>query len=116
METPGTTKLERTASPCADRLARFFPEAESVEVRALLTPLRAGPGRVCESVMVEFASAEKAIFRSSLPLEFNDRVQLQQANGTGKAEGTVIAVQYHEGRRAVAVQFANGQPAWVKRP
>jgi hypothetical protein len=116
VETRGIAKLERTASACTDRLARFFPEAEPVEVRASLTPLRAGFGRVCESVLVEFASAEKAIFRSSLPLEFNDRVQLEQANGTRKAEGTVIAVQYHEGRRAVAVQFASGQPAWVKRP
>jgi hypothetical protein len=116
VETLGITKLERIASACTERLARFFPEVESVEVRASLTPLRAGSGRVCESVQVEFASAEKVIFQSSLPLEFNDRVQLEQANGTGKALGTVIAVQYHEGRKAVAVQFANGQPAWVKKP
>jgi hypothetical protein len=112
----GTSKLERTASVCTERLARFFPEAESVEVRALLTPLRGGAGTVCESVLVEFASAEKVIFQSTLPLEFNDRVLLAQANGNGEAEGTVIAVQYHEGQKAVAVQFVNGQSAWVNKP
>lgn len=87
-----------------------------MEVRAMLTPLRGGAGAVCESVLVEFASAEKAIFQSTLPLEFNDRVQLTQADGKGKAEGTVIAVQYHEGQKAVAVQFVNGQSAWVNQP
>lgn len=116
MEKLGTTKLERTASVCTDRLARFFPEAAPVEVRAVLTPLRGGADTVCESVLVEFASAAKAIFQSSLPLEFNDRVQLAQANGTGKAQGTVIAVQYHENQKAVAVQFVNGQYAWVNKP
>ncbi len=112
----GTTKLERAASECTERLARFFPGAESVEVRALLTPLRGGAGTVCESVLVEFASVQKAIFQSTLPLEFNDRVQLAQANGNGKAQGTVIAVQYHEGQKAVAVQFVSGQSAWVNKP
>ena len=116
MEKLGTTKLKRAASVCTDRLARFFPEAESVEVRAVLTPLRGSAAAVCESVLVEFASADKAVFQSSLPLEFNDRVQLAQANGNGKSEGTVIAVQYHEGQKAVAVQFVNGQSAWVNQP
>ena len=116
VEKLGTTKLERTASVCTDRLARFFPEVAPVEVRALLTPLRGGAGTICESVLVEFASAAKAIFQSGLPLEFNDRVLLAQANGTGKAEGTVIAVQYHEGQKAVAVQFVNRQCAWVNKP
>jgi hypothetical protein len=116
VEKLGTSKLDRAASVCTERLARFFPEAEPAEVRAQLTPLRNGAGTVCESVLVEFASAEKAIFQSSLPLEFNDRVQLEQSNGSAKAEGTVIAVQYHDGQKAVAVQFVNGQSAWVNKP
>ena len=115
VEKLGTSKLERAASVCTERLARFFPEAEPAAVRAMLTPLRNG-GTVCESVLVEFTSAEKAIFQSSLPLEFNDRVQLEQSNGSAKAEGTVIAVQYHDGQKAVAVQFVNGQSAWVNKP
>jgi hypothetical protein len=116
VEKLGTSKLERVASLCTERLARFFPEAERAEVRAQLTPLRNGAGTVSESVLVEFASAEKAIFQSSLPLEFNDRVQLEQSDGSTKAEGTVIAVQYHEGQKAVAVQFVNGHSAWVNKP
>ena len=116
MEKLATTKLERRASTCTERLARFFPEAQAVEVRAMLTPLRGGTGTISESVLVEFASAEKAILQSSLPLEFNDRVRLAQTNGNGKAEGKVIAVQYHEGQKAVAVQFVSAQSAWVNKP
>jgi hypothetical protein len=116
VEKLGTSKLERAASVCTERLARFFPEVAPAEVRVMLTPLRNGFGTVCESVLVEFASAEKAIFQSSLPLEFNDRVQLEQSNGSAKAEGTVIAVQYHDGQKAVAVQFVNEQSAWVNKP
>jgi hypothetical protein len=97
-------------------LARFFPSAERVQVLVVVTPLRNPSGQMREPVLVEFASAEKAIFSSSLPLEFGDRVQLKQAEGNGETIASVIAVQYHEGRKAVAVEFVDGKCSWVKRP
>jgi hypothetical protein len=120
----GATTVEKLASSIltgtksggTKQLARFFPETQSVQVRAILTPLRSGSRTVCESVLVEFASEEKAIFSSNLPLEFNDRVRLENPEDQGQSEATVVAVQYHEGQMAVAVQFVNGQCAWVKRP
>ena len=113
----GTASLAgNTPSECTEQLARFFPDAKPVQVRAILTPLPGGSGRVRESVLVEFASAEKAIFSSALPLEFDDRVCLRQADGNHECTATVVAVQYHQGRKAVAVQFADGQGSWVKRP
>ena len=51
-----------------------------------------------------------------MPLEFGDRVRLKRAEGNGETIATVIAVQYHEGRKAVAVEFADGNCSWVKRP
>lgn len=64
--------------------------------------------------MVEFAGDGRVIFSSSLPLEFADRLVLQ--NEQGQQQGArVIAVQYHEGRSAVAVQM-DGQLSWMKRP
>jgi hypothetical protein len=97
-------------------LARFFPDAEAVQVRAVLRPLRSGADQIRESVVVEFASAERAIFSSRLPLEFDDRVQISDAEGNAECDATVVAVQYHEGRKAVAVQFVDKQSFWVKRP
>jgi len=66
---------------------------------------------------VEFGGPEHAIFLSNLPLEFDDRVRIE-ATGEGQpAEANVVGVQYHEGRKAVAVRFLQGSCDWVmKRP
>ena len=117
--TPEIAALAHTAqstSACTERLARFFPDAKPVQVRAVLTPLRSGAKQVRESVLLEFASAEKAIFSSGLPLEFDDRVRLRHVEGNAECEAIVVAVQYQGGRKAVAVQFAGEQRLWVKRP
>jgi len=119
VNTPPTTTLVHTdgsASACTEQLARFFPDAEPVQVRAVLRPLRSGADQIRESVVVEFASAERAIFSSRLPLEFDDRVRISDAEGNAECDATVVAVQYHEGRKAVAVQFVDKQSFWVKRP
>ena len=101
---------------CAEQLARFFPEVERVRVRAVLSPVRHSPETVSEAVLLEFASQEKAVFGTTLPLEFEDRVQLKNADGSGQLVAKVVAVQYHEGQKAVAIQFVSGQRAWVKKP
>lgn len=111
----GNDTVHQAASGTVE-LARFFPEATQVRVRAILKPRHGAGGAVRETVTVEFASAEHAIFVSALPLEFDDLVQLQSAEGTHRSEARVIAVQYHDGRKAVAVQFANALTSWVKKP
>jgi hypothetical protein len=49
-------------------------------------------------------------------MEFGERVRLQRDTSGGAADATVVAVQYHEGRKAVAVKFAQGRCDWVTRP
>jgi hypothetical protein len=62
---------------------------------------------------VKFSGPEHAIFLSTLPLEFDDRVRLE-ATGQGRpAEATVVGMQYHEGRKAVAVRFLQSPCDWV---
>ena len=119
MDTRRTTTLTLTAHATfasTEQLARFFPAVEPVRVPVVVTPLRNVPASLRESVLVEFASPEKAIFSSLLPLEFGDRVHVKHADGHDERIATVIAVQYHEGRKAVAVEFADGKCSWVKRP
>ena len=119
VNTPLTTALvhaDGSLCACTEQLARFFPEAKPLQVRAVLAPLRSGANQVHESVVVEFASAERAIFSSRLPLEFDDRVRLSDTEGNSGCDAIVVAVQYHDGRKAVAVQFADKQIFWVKRP
>ncbi len=58
---------------------------------------------------------EYAIFLSNLALEFDDRVRLVRDGGR-PAEAAVIALQYHEGRKAVAVRFLEGPCEWMMHP
>jgi hypothetical protein len=92
---------------CAEQLAQFFPNA---------APVRGGHAKLREATVLEFAAADFAIFISTLPLEFDDRVRLERNPKTRHADATVIAVQYHEGRKAVAVRFTQGPCEWVTQP
>jgi len=99
----------------AEELARFFPDVKRVCLRAFVSPLRSGAGTVREPVVVEFAGAGTAIFSSSLPFEFEDRVRLENGNDQ-ELDAKVIAVQYRDGRTVVAVNLLHAQESWVNRP
>jgi hypothetical protein len=98
---------------CAEQLARFFPQALAVRVPVQVTALRPGKARLREATMLEFGGPLHAIFLSTLPLEFADRVRLESSQNAGVTEGSVVAVQYHEGRKAVAIRFLHGPCHWV---
>jgi hypothetical protein len=74
---------------------------------------RGGGTSLREAAVVEYGGPEHAIFVSNLPLEFDDHVRIE-ATGEGRpTEATVVGVQYHEGRKAVAVRFLQGPCDWV---
>jgi hypothetical protein len=101
---------------CTEQLARFFPKLPAVRIPVQVTPRRNGQSRMKESTVVEFGTAEYAIFRSKLALEFDDRVRLIRDGGGQSVEAAVIALQYHEGRKAVAVRFLDGPCKWMMQP
>jgi hypothetical protein len=80
-----------------------------------VSPVRPAPAKLQEATVVEFGSEEFAIFLSTLPLEFDDRVQIVRDGGR-PAEAAVIALQYHAGRKAVAVRFLEGRCDWMTQP
>lgn len=97
---------------CAAQLARFFPQARPVRIPVTVTALRGGNLELREAAVVAFGAAEHVIFISTLPLEFDDRVRIE-SDRKQAADATVVAVQYQEGRKAVAVKFTNGRCTWV---
>jgi hypothetical protein len=101
---------------CAEHLARFFPNARAVHIAVEVTTLRGTRLQLREVTTLEFAAADHAIFLSTLPLEFDDRVRLKRGSNGSATEATVVAVQYHDGRKAVAVRFAPGPHDWVTQP
>ena len=98
---------------CAQQLARFFPGVASVRTPVQVTALRGGNTRLSEASVVEFAAREHAIFVSGLPLEFDDKIRLEGSRKGNSADATVVAVQYHDGRKAVAVKFLRGPCNWM---
>jgi hypothetical protein len=80
-----------------------------------VSPVRPAPAKLQEATVVEFGSEEFAIFLSTLPLEFDDHVRIVRDGGR-PAEAAVIALQYHAGRKAVAVRFLEGRCDWMTQP
>jgi hypothetical protein len=101
---------------CAEQLARFFPRAAPVRIPVHVTALRACNPRLREATFLEYAGAEHAIFLSTLPVEFDDHVRLERDAQVCAADATVVAVQYHEGRKAVAVKFNQAPSDWMTHP
>ena len=79
--------------------------------------VRGGGSKLREATVLEFGGAEHAIFLCTLPLEFEDHVRVERRSIRSRtADATVVAVQYHEGRKAVAVKFTQGLCDWVTQP
>jgi hypothetical protein len=101
---------------CTEQLARFFPSLPAVRVPVRVMPRRPGQMKAQEATVVEYGTREYAIFLSRLALEFDDRVRLVREGGGRPAEAAVIALQYHDGRKAVAVRFLDGPCEWMMHP
>ena len=112
----GSSILVANEPGCTDQLARFFPQTKPVRIPVVVVCARGGKTRLREATVVEFGCKDHAIFLSTLPLEFDDRVRLEPSRKETPAEATVVAVQYHEGRKAVAVRFSQGPCDWVTQP
>ena len=103
---------------CAEQLARFFPQLSALRIPVRVSPLRPGASasKLQEATILEYGAQDCAIFQSGLPLEFGDRLRVMANGGGRSAEAAVIALQYHEGKKAVAVRFVNGPCEWIQQP
>ncbi len=116
MGTSDKNVLTEELPGCAEQLARFFPRVSAQSVPVRVAAVRPGSAALREATILEFGGPEHGIFLSTLPLEFADRVNIEHGEQSRVAEGTVVAVQYHEGRKAVAVRFSRAQDHWVNQP
>lgn len=101
---------------CVDKLAQFFPRACPVRIQVKVLAPHLGARRLVETTVVEFATSREALFASTLPLEFDDHVGLEEMDGSLIAEASVVAVQYHHNRKAVAVRFLTSPRHWILKP
>lgn len=101
---------------CAEKLAQLFPEASPMRIPVRVLTLGSGQQRLQEKTVIEFGTANEVLFSSKLPLEFEDRVQLLNSDGSLDACATVVAVRYHNGRKAVAARFVGNIDNWIIKP
>ena len=108
----GTAPSQGPAT-CVEKLAELFPGASHMRIPVRVTALRVGRKRLDEQTTIEFGTAREVLFASTLPLEFEDRMRLANADGSLDARATVIAVRYHGGRKAIAARFAGEVANWI---
>ena len=110
--------LETTATA---RLARFFPQAAPVRIPIRLSRAQSSGnhlGKTQEHVflqetVIEFGTPHEVLFALDHPLEFGDRVLVESKDGVLRAEGYVVAAQYHPERTVVAARFLKEVPNWI---
>jgi len=115
------------------RLAKFFPEATPVRIPVKLSrALGNGDGNgngngngnsdvkghengniFLQDTVIEYGTPQEVLFVVNRPLEFADRVLIESHDGSLHAEGSVVAVQYHPERTAIAVRFLKHVPNWI---
>ena len=95
------------------RLARFFPNATPVRVPVRLTRMNFGGGAFSESTVIEFGTNKEVLFASGLPLEFADKLRLENSDGSLDTDVSVVAVQYERGKTAIAARFLKDAPDWI---
>jgi hypothetical protein len=114
------SKTGAAAAPAREsstsKLAKFFPNATPVRIPVRLTRVASETGIASESIIIEFGTAREVLFASSLPLEFADKLHLQNSDGTLDTEACVVAVQYNGGRTAVAARFTKDVANWIVKP
>jgi hypothetical protein len=101
---------------CVEKLAELFPAASPVRLPVRVTTLSAGRRRLEEQTVIEFGTPNEVLFASTLPLEFEDRLRLVNSDGSLDARATVVAVRYHDGRKAVAARFIAEVGNWIIKP
>ena len=110
------TASARARQSSTARLAEFFADATPVRIPVQLTRLNGEGGAFSESTLIEFGTSREVLFASALPLEFADKLRVRNSDGSLDAEACVVALQYNNGRTAVAARFTQNVPNWIVKP
>ena len=98
---------------CVAKLAQFLPEAMPVRIPVRVSRVKGKSAAVAENTVIEFGTAREVLFASVLPLDFEDRVHLENADGSLTIEAEIVAMQVHQGKTALAARFLNSVTNWI---
>jgi hypothetical protein len=110
------TTIASAGQTCIEKLAQLFTGISPVRIPVRVLTTGSGRRRLQEQTVIEFGTAHEVLFSSTLPLEFEDRVRMLNSDGSLDAWATVVAVRYHDGRKAVAARFVGHIDNWIIKP
>ena len=102
-----------TSQTCVEKLSQLFPSASPMRIPVRVVTLASARRPLQEQTVIEFGTAQEVLFASTLPLEFEDGVRVLNSDGSLDARATVVAVRYHDGRKAVAARFVGEVGNWI---
>jgi len=101
------------ADSCVAKLAEFFPEAAPVRIPVQVTRFGADGKPCAENTVIEFGTHEVVVFASEMPLDFEDRVRLENSDRSLNTEAEIVAMQLDGGKTAVAARFIGNVANWI---
>ena len=106
-------RAETANDLCVAKLAEFFPEAIPVRIPVRIRCAETGRLAASEETVIEFGTHREVLFASRLPLDFEERVRVENSDGTFCTEADVVAMQLHQGKTAVAARFVKNVNNWI---
>ena len=95
------------------KLAQFFPEAIPMRIPVRVSRSNGTPRVTAENTVIEFGTSQEVLFASVLPLDFEDRIHLENSDGSLAIDAEVVAMQLHQGKTAVAARFLKNVANWI---
>ena len=109
----GVTTALAAEDSCVAKLAEFFPQAIAVRIPVQVSRPSGKSAAGMESTVIEFGTPREVLFACGLPLDFEDRVHLENVDGSLTIEAEIVAMQLHHGKTAVAARFLKSVPNWI---
>lgn len=96
-----------------EMLIEIFPSAAPVQIPIHITAATRAGKVSSDKATIRFATSRIVLFETKLPVELEDKVHIENADGSLKVNTVVVAVQYRDNRRAVAAQFLEDIRNWI---
>jgi hypothetical protein len=97
------------------RLVELFPDAIAMRIPVLVSVPRGRGQGLEENTAIEYGTSRIVFFESRLPLELDDKLCLENTDGSLQTEAIVVALRLNEGKRAVAARFVAEVRNWIVR-
>jgi hypothetical protein len=95
------------------RLVELFPRPTPMRISISVSVSRAKGQALEENAATEYGVDPMLFFESRLPLELEDKLHLQNSDGSLAADAFVVGLHFRGGRRPIAARFVAEVRNWI---